>query len=277
MKRRLMILLHWLRGRRNGVTLPELLSFLVRRTCVPRGRDFIDSTEERDGFRIVRIKGIERPLWLPVEFGERQLCQVVTEQSYEDDWHRYEHAGMVVRPDDIVVDAGAAEGLFALMVVDRCAKVYAVEPLPRFQEALLRTFDGVENFELLPVALSSEPGEAVLSVAGIHSTIGDHAEGAKVRVATLDELFADRPYTYLKADLEGFEQAMLAGATESIRRYRPRLALTTYHRADDAERIAALLMELVPEYRVELRGVEDLWGVPVMLHAWVPDASSAEA
>jgi hypothetical protein len=78
--------------------------------------------------------------------------------------------------------------------------------------------------------------------------------------------------TYLKADLEGFELAMLRGAERTISRYRPKLAITTYHRADHASEIAAFLRRVEPRYRILTKGIDAVTGSPVMLHAWVPNA-----
>jgi len=37
-----------------------------------------------------------------------------------------------VTEEDIVVDCGAAEGLFGFLVIDRCEKLLLIEPLPVF-------------------------------------------------------------------------------------------------------------------------------------------------
>ena len=39
--------------------------------------------------------------------------------------------------------------------------------------------------------------------------------------------------TFIKMDLEGFEQRALRGAARLIRECRPRMAITAYHYADD--------------------------------------------
>jgi hypothetical protein len=129
---------------------------------------------------------------------------------------------------------------------------------------------------VLPVALGAEPGEAYLSGGALDSSVSANARqgGHSVTVETIDRLFIDRdrPLTYLKADLEGFELSMLAGAQRTIARYLPKVAITTYHRAEHAEEITSFLQGVDRRYRILTKGIDAETGSPVMLHAWVPDA-----
>jgi FkbM family methyltransferase len=59
--------------------------------------------------------------------------------------------------------------------------------------------------------------------------------------------------TFIKADVEGMELSMLNGAANTIRRYKPKLALSTYHRTGDLFAIIDFVRSLVPEYRISLR------------------------
>lgn len=65
---------------------------------------------------------------------------------------------------------------------------------------------------------------------------------------------------------------MLAGAERSIARYRPKIAITTYHVAEHADQIASFLQRIEPGYRIRTKGIDAVTGSPVMLHAWVPAA-----
>ena len=96
-------------------------------------------------------------------------------------------------------------------------------------------------------------------------------DGIPVQARTVDSLFADRnlPLTYIKADLEGAELRMLAGAERTIRLNKPRIAITTYHEAHHADAITAFLRRIDPAYRILTKGIEHRAGAPVMLHAWV--------
>lgn len=272
--RRLRILSHWLTGPRNGVSAADLGRFLTAPSCVAKSREYVASASTAHEGTLVKLRSVERTLHWPAGQPMYPLYMVLSETLDDRNWHYYEVPETRVDPDDIVVDCGAAEGIFALLVQSRARHVYAIEPSPMWTDSLRRTFDGVPNVTVLPVALGEEPGEAFLSGGALDSTVSsDAGQGsARVTVETIDRLFADRdrPITYLKADLEGFELSMLAGARRTIARYLPKIAITTYHRAEHAEQITEFLRRLDPRYRVRTKGIDAITGSPVMLHAWVP-------
>jgi FkbM family methyltransferase len=78
-------------------------------------------------------------------------------------------------------------------------------------------------------------------------------ENLSVPVFSLDEYLMDRPTTFIKADIEGMELDMLYGAKKTIEKFRPRLALSIYHRPEDIFQIAEYVHSIVPEYRMAVR------------------------
>ena len=272
MNRRLQVLRHWLSGSsKNGVSATEMIGFLCGRRCARKAQPNIRRIAEHGDYVVVYLNGLERSLYYPKEFAVGSLYQVVAELCYPRDWHYYEIEQTRVAPGDVVVDCGAAEGLFSLMAADRATKVYAIEPMTRFVEAMRLTFSGLGNVEVVPVALSDSEGSAYLSGRGISSTLNTSGDGERVKVATLDTLFFKRdiPVSYIKADLEGHELSMLKGARETIKKHSPKIAVTTYHVAEHAGSIAAYLRDINPRYRIKVKGIEERAGAPVLLHAWV--------
>ncbi|HQB50890.1 MAG TPA: FkbM family methyltransferase [bacterium] len=63
----------------------------------------------------------------------------------------------------------------------------------------------------------------------------------------------------MKADIEGAERLMLKGAEQTIRRFKPSIAIRIYHLPDDPEVIEAMLKEFVPEYKIEKFGRKTLY------------------
>jgi FkbM family methyltransferase len=276
--RRIRVFSRWLTGHRNGVSATDLARFLTGPTCAVESRQFIESITEQGDDIVVRLQGVGRPLHWPKGEALYPLYMVLAETLNPRNWHFYEVSETRVTDDDIVADCGAAEGIFALLVHSRAKCVYAIEPSPHWTASLRRTFDDATNVTVLPVAVGATPGEAYLAGGALDSAVSvdGRVGGRAVVVETIDRLFADRdcPLTYLKADLEGFELEMLEGARRTIARYRPKIAITTYHQADHAERIAAFLRDVEPGYRVRTKGIDADSGSPVMLHAWVPTRPS---
>ena len=76
----------------------------------------------------------------------------------------------------------------------------------------------------------------------------------KMEFTSVDEyLDTSSPITFLKADIEGEELNMLKGAENTIKKYKPKMAISVYHRPDDLFSIFEYIKKLVPEYAFFLR------------------------
>jgi FkbM family methyltransferase len=274
--RRIRTCSHWLARRRNGVSLVELARHVAAPPCTVKARRHIVSVTDAGEQLMVRLRGVERPLFWPKGLDLYPLYMVIAETREPSDWHYYEVPETRVTPDDVIADCGGAEGIFALYAAPLARHVHVVEPSPLWRATLERTFAGAPNVTVVPAALGSARGEAYLSGGALDSGVSDApgAAGQRVRVPveTIDALFHDRgrPLTYLKADLEGYELEMLAGGERTIAANLPKVAITTYHRAEHAEAIAAFLRRVEPRYEIRVKGIHAETGSPVMLHAWVP-------
>lgn len=172
-------------------------------------------------------------------------------------------------PGEIYVDAGAYVGdsierfIWAHNGIFR--KIHAFEPGARQFAALkarMRRLSEEWALDLDSVALSNAGlGERASSLSAGSSSgqptslalRPDVAAGTSANVVTLDEYLNGSPITFLKADVEGMEVALLRGARETIRRQRPKIAICVYHYPADIPDIADYLSELVPAYRFALR------------------------
>jgi FkbM family methyltransferase len=226
--------------------------------------------EERSGeFILIYLAGRANPLYFPAAVDRCFLNQAIAE-AIPSAWHCYETPETMVRPDDVVMDCGAAEGLFSFNIAERCRKVVCFEPLPVFARALERTFAPYSHVIVEAKAVGDRSGTAYLSENAMMTRVTQEASGQAVEVQSIDSYCVEtgtRP-TYLKADLEGYEMKMLEGARNTIRELKPRIAITTYHRPGDARAILDFLRGLNPAYRFKLRGMEYRTGEPMLLHAW---------
>ena len=92
----------------------------------------------------------------------------------------------------------------------------------------------------------------------------------EVPLSTIDKLFYENgiEINYLKDDLEGNELKMIRGATKTIQKYRPKLAITTYHDNQDYRELVDIIKSAVPSYKFKVKGIEEITGKPMMLHMW---------
>lgn len=148
----------------------------------------------------------------------------ILEEQDEQSPHRYLIDKMQVNKGDIVVDAGTAEGNFALDIIDVAAKVYLIEMDPDWVKALNQTFKDYQD--------------KVVIISKCLSDIDDENN------ATLDHLFEDVDIDFLKMDIEGFEVKALNGAKKFLSKVNPiKLDICTYHNYNDYYDIQALLTE----------------------------------
>jgi len=84
---------------------------------------------------------------------------------------------------------------------------------------------------------------------------GTIVSGGSVHIAatSLDELMPNSIVDFIKFDVEGAEVPAIKGAMHLIRRSRPILALSLYHRPDDLWEIPCLIASYCPNYKFYIR------------------------
>jgi hypothetical protein len=100
--------------------------------------------------------------------------------------------------------------------------------------------------------------------------------GVDVDCIPLDELFADKPVTLIKMDIEGAEYDALRGGSRIIQRDSPVLAICVYHTQSDVWRIPLLMRSLNPAYQLFLRAY-DGDGFQSVVYAIPPHRMLSEA
>src|SRR5262249_48498270 len=73
----------------------------------------------------------------------------------------------------------------------------------------------------------------------------------RIEVTTIDEIARELKLTavnFIKMDIEGSERKAVEGAREVLKKFRPRMALCTYHMQDDAVVVPATVKSIVPDY-----------------------------
>jgi FkbM family methyltransferase len=119
--------------------------------------------------------------------------------------------------------------------------------------------------ETLAISLSNVLANTSIDCDGY----GDERQIGNIRCYSLDSYLAGRPATFIKADIEGMELAMLHGAQETIRRYKPKMALSIYHNPGHLFEIAEYVNYLVPEYKIAVRHHSPIFAESI-LYCWVP-------
>lgn len=174
--------------------------------------------------------------------------------------------GVRAGPGDVVVDAGGGVGDTALhfaSLVGPGGAVHCFEMDAGNRAVIARNLE--LNPELgarvrvVPAALWHESGrEHEYYAAGRASSLRfGYVAGSAHRAPTitLDDYLRDQGLErvdFVKADVEGSELHLLRGAEETLRRWRPKLAVAVYHEPDDLLEIPRFLADLDLGYRLHL-------------------------
>ena len=117
----------------------------------------------------------------------------------------------------------------------------------RFKSLYSRT-----NFIVIPAAVWSSSGFTGFNSMGPSSKVSNTSENL-VPLVTLDETLMGYTPTYIKMDVEGAELEAIKGAKELIKRTKPYLAISIYHRPEDLCEIPLLIKEEFPFYDLFIR------------------------
>ena len=165
----------------------------------------------------------------------------------------------------IVIDAGAHIGEFSLLCALLGAKkIYAFEPVSKTVEILRRNIKlnkFWEKIKVVPMALGD--GEYSANISS--KFIGDGAatikrkykqEGTEQIVITSLDFFVRKnkikKIDFIKMDIEGFEENALNGAKETIKRDKPILYLSAYHKPEDKKLLPRLIKYIRADYQIKL-------------------------
>ncbi len=135
-------------------------------------------------------------------------------------------------------------------------KIVAMEPNPRNFRKLSQSLDGLENAELINAAAGAEDGSiTMLKGSGrmIREIAGEN--GVRIPRLKLDSILNDSPggCTYIKFDVEGAEAEAIKGSERTIRKFRPKLNVSIYHRTEDIFFLPLYLSSLLPEKKMYIR------------------------
>jgi FkbM family methyltransferase len=154
------------------------------------------------------------------------------------------------------VDVGANVGLVTLLVADKIGHAVLFEPNP---SAFIRAQENLKmnglSFEVVPIALSDKIGTVEFENLGASScnrTVDGFATSVPtitVRCTTFDDFLRERstplpPIDAVKIDVEGYENSVLRGMKEFLRRQRPKIVMFEYLARTDILQTLAIFHEV---------------------------------
>ena len=164
------------------------------------------------------------------------------------------------RDGEIFVDAGCFNGKTSVNASKwangMLKKVYAFEPDKNSMESCEVSLKSIGcEFELFNYATWNKREQVCFDIhenAGYGSKVVDNG-GVWVEANSIDNVIDGRPVTYIKLDVEGSELKTLQGAISTINRWRPKLAISIYHKPEDIIEIPRFLETLELGYKYYIR------------------------
>ncbi len=148
------------------------------------------------------------------------------------EWELQSALERFLRPGDVFIDAGANIGMITLAaaaLVGPIGTILAFEPNPaaraRLQDHV--SMNNLSRARLFDCALGEAPGEATLTVDGVHTGTGTlrpqpgTIHSYKINVRRLDDFLQEIPNgraIFLKIDTEGYDFSVLKGARQLLSR-----------------------------------------------------------
>lgn len=168
--------------------------------------------------------------------------------------------------DEIFVDAGAYNGdttkEFMIWTDNQYKKVFVLEPLEKQFELIEKKSidENWKNVVLRKKAVWNCHEELNFFDNDTGSKIVNGKTGIFVEGERLDDIVRDEKVTFIKMDVEGSELRALEGARRTIQNYKPKLAISIYHKYEDIIDIPLKILSLVPEYNFYIRHYStDIW------------------
>lgn len=188
------------------------------------GSDIICEFDPSVGLYYVMFEGKE--MYMKRSFNnEKIIKEYVLGINLEQDPrspHCYFNKNYSLSADSIVIDAGVAEGNFALSIIDKVSKVYLIECDEEWCEALEYTFKDYKDKVVIVKKFLSD------------KTYYDNI--------CIDDICTDEKIDFIKLDIEGAEISALIGAEKTIEQSENiTIAACSYHHHNDEILIKALL------------------------------------
>jgi len=168
--------------------------------------------------------------------------------------------------EEIFVDAGCLDCDTSIGFTKWCnykyKKIIAFEPTPESYLICAEKSKNINNMTVYPYGLWNEKTEVSFQLCpsfaiGSSYIVNDNRiikdNLVKIKTVKLDDILNGEEVTFIKMDIEGAELNALKGAEQTILKYKPRLAISIYHKLEDIWDIPAYILSLHKDYKFYLR------------------------
>jgi FkbM family methyltransferase len=200
----------------------------------------------------------DRPTQPPLRIITRRI-QLDLVNSYRQYLVRRNGFDISPMAGDVVLDCGACIGEVSMLFAGLASpggEVHLFDPIAlhtrfcQLQASLNPAFADMIHVNTLAVGDSTHGASASSAQPDTGRIVPGAVSSDDFACTTLDDYVANgvRRVDFIKMDIEGAEIAALNGAASVIREFRPRLAISGYHKPEDLWEIPNRLKDLNPDY-----------------------------
>jgi len=193
-------------------------------------------------------------------------------------YDQYDHKDVGLKQGDVIIDGGAFIGDTAVLFAEKLNKNCSIHSFELEDENLLLMGQNIKDNNISDqvfvnkLALSNVSGEELsFSGASIQGATKIGEEGSnKIKSITIDDYVKDAKLdnvNFIKMDIEGSELPALQGAAETIKKYKPNLAICLYHKWEDPFELPEMIESFGVDYKLRFKWVHLLRGWEAVLLA----------
>ena len=166
----------------------------------------------------------------------------------------FDMEGFHLEDDEIFVDMGMYDGNTSLYVAQNCKykKIIGFEASRLTIGECKRRLETYERIDIYPYAAWDKREELKFSFNGGGSSVTDSGAEA-VTGESLDNLLNGEKVSFIKMDIEGAEEKALIGCKETIKKHKPKLAISIYHKPSDIFVLPECILNIRDDYKFYLR------------------------
>lgn len=188
------------------------------------------------------------------------LASIVGDCSYRlDDYLfanflQYFMPGYLPQRGDILIDGGAFDGGTGKMFKDLGCEVYSFElDRKNYEHACHIAHESGFVLENMGLGEREEEVSYVVNNAGSWIDARGNASSKVIDIDTYVKRNQLPQVDFIKFDIEGAELAALRGAKKTIYQYKPKLAISIYHKPEDMYTLIRYIKSIRPDYEIAFR------------------------
>ena len=197
---------------------------------------------------------------------DRNIKDILESKDLVDNLNDY-YTQINLSSGDVVINGGGANGNENNQFIEAIGEdgvIYTFDP--NHDESGRDSFNS--KIKIFPYVLYNSKGKVGFHYEGSRSRIKDSSSNI-VESISIDELVIEQEIErldFITLDVEGSEKEILNGAKETIKKFKPKLAISVYHSTADFYEIPVLINEISNEYYFDL-GIYDRQGIDTYLFA----------